>query len=442
MSSLTKSNRTLTMTTNNTTPTTTGGDVQDDFQAFQTRQIIRDFRLAAELFASTSDIVLICGKGVQEKQGMLLVSYEIPPANAPISAAIRLLKVIRLNRRTVTQLETIPIMKIALLLGDGNVSLYDSDSLAEIANVPVNTITLFSTWYDISSNPSTPTTPTTPANPPSSMPNELRICAAKRRSLVFHRWRPEKSRFEDTKDLQGFDLMDAPRAMAFTRERICVGYRKSYVIMSLATGMIINELTFTMQHDPVINCLQDRTQWCIQMETNTIFLNSNFEPLYEAGIIWKDIPSSVVQSSPYVLALMNQSIDVCTFNGSQSVPVQQIALKNASAGKCRLWMDARTERIFAASPTDVVLLEPIPVHIQLKNYTGMYRYDLALILLRAVLGMSVSSSIHDRSRTNEGHAKGNLDISTMPKESIFDNNNDKVIDHFLNKINLFKKYFF
>ncbi len=272
-----------------------------------------------------------------------------------------------------------------------------------------------------------PTTPK-PTNSPVVVPDELRICVVKRRALSFYRWFPQDRRVEEDKGLRGaFELFDTPRTIALSRDRVCIGYKRSYVIMSLSTGTIINELVFSMAHDPVINCLQDRTQWCIQMEANTVFLNSNFEPLYENGIIWKDIPSAVVQSSPYVLALMNQSIDVCTFNGSQSVPVQQILQKGATTpGKCRLWMDARTERIYAATPTDVVLVEPIPVHIQLQNYTGMYRYDLALILIRAVLGMSVSSSIHDQSRTNDGHAKGNLDLSTMPKEVTF-GNNEKVM---------------
>ncbi len=274
--------------------------------------------------------------------------------------------------------------------------------------------------------------PTTPksTNSPAVVPDELRICVVKRRALSFYRWFPQDRRVEEDKNLRGaFELFDTPRTIALSRDRVCIGYKKSYVIMSLSTGTIINELVFSMAHDPVINCLQDRTQWCIQMEANTVFLNSNFEPLYENGIIWKDIPSAVVQSSPYVLALMNQSIDVCTFNGSQSVPVQQIPHKSTTTnGKCRLWMDARTERIYAATPTDVVLVEPIPVHIQLQNYTGMYRYDLALILLRAVLGMSVSSSLHDQSRTNDGHAKGNLDTSTMPKVITFANNEQVAIN--------------
>lgn len=146
MATLGKSNRTLTMTTNSASPTAVTGDVQDDFQAFQMRQVIRDLRVSAELFASNGDIVLICGKANQEKQGMLLVSYEIPSSSVSIASSIRLLKVIKLTRRTVTQLETIPIMKIALLLGDGSVSIIDIDSLAEITTVPTGNVTIFSTW--------------------------------------------------------------------------------------------------------------------------------------------------------------------------------------------------------------------------------------------------------------------------------------------------------
>jgi hypothetical protein len=146
MASPVKSVRTPTMITTSSTPTTSAGDVQDDFQAFQMRPVIRDFKLSAELFASNGDIVLICGKGNQEKQGMLLVSYEIPSTTLSLAASIRLLKVIKLTKKSVIQLETIPIMKIALLLGDGIVSILDIDSLAEIATVPGGNVTIFSTW--------------------------------------------------------------------------------------------------------------------------------------------------------------------------------------------------------------------------------------------------------------------------------------------------------
>ncbi|CAF1347176.1 unnamed protein product [Rotaria sordida] len=146
MSSPARTTRAATFTAVSSSPNITITDVQDDFQAFQMRPVIRDFKLSAELFASNGDIVLICGKSNQERQGMLLVSYEIPSATASLSAPIRLLKVIRLTKRSVTQLETIPILKLALLLGDGIVSLLDIDSLVEITAVPTTNITLFSTW--------------------------------------------------------------------------------------------------------------------------------------------------------------------------------------------------------------------------------------------------------------------------------------------------------
>ncbi|CAF1055925.1 unnamed protein product [Adineta steineri] len=418
MSSPIKTVRSPTTSSISTLGNTTGGDIQDDFQAFQMRAVIRDFRLTGELFASNGDVVLICGRSNQEKQRMLLVSLSVSAGS---------LKVIKLTKKIVVQLETIPIFKLALLLGDGVVSLHDIDSLAEITTVSTSNIALFSTWYEVTSNPSTPTTPTMTStssisNNSISVPSELRICVAtKRRTLVFYRWLPQQRRLEEIKDARGaFDIIDIPRALALSREKICIGYKRSYVIMNLATGTNINELTFTMTQEPVINCLKDRSQWCIQMDANTIFLNSNFEPLYENGIVWKDIPSTVVQSSPYVLALMNQTIDVCTFNGSQSVPVQHIPHKNPATGKCHLWMDEQTNRIYAATPTDVFVVEPISVHVQLTNYTGMYRYDLALILIRAVLGTSVSSS-NDQTRTADGHAKGNLDTTTMPKVITFGN---------------------
>src|SRR5262245_32746110 len=117
--------RIVTLVPNSTSAPVSSGDVQDDFQAFQMRPVIRYFRLSAELFASNGDIVLICGKSNQERQGMLLVTYEIPSQALSLAASIRLLKVIKLTKKSVTQLETIPIMKLALLLGDGIVSVLD-----------------------------------------------------------------------------------------------------------------------------------------------------------------------------------------------------------------------------------------------------------------------------------------------------------------------------
>ncbi|CAF2386199.1 unnamed protein product [Rotaria sp. Silwood2] len=146
MSSPAKTTRTSTMTTISSPPNITTGDAQDDFQAFQMRPVIRDFKLTAELFASNGDIVLICGRSNQERQGMLLVSYEIPSTTASVTASIRLVKVIRLAKKSVTQLETIPILKIALLLSDGIISLLDIDSLVEITTLSAGNFTLFSTW--------------------------------------------------------------------------------------------------------------------------------------------------------------------------------------------------------------------------------------------------------------------------------------------------------
>jgi hypothetical protein len=144
MASPARTNRTSPATASTASLTGSVNDSRDDFSAYSMRPVIRDFKLLAQLFASNGDIVLICGKGNQDKQGMLLVSYEIPPTTA--SAQIRLLKVAKLSQKSLTQLETVPVLKLALLLADGIVSLLDIDSLAEIATVSMNNTTLFATW--------------------------------------------------------------------------------------------------------------------------------------------------------------------------------------------------------------------------------------------------------------------------------------------------------
>ena len=119
-------------------------EIENDFQFFQQRPVIRDFKLSAELFASCGDRVLVCGKSNLEKQGFLLVSYEIPSAALTAGSDIRLLKVVKLTQKSVQQLETIPILKIVLVLGDGHLTLLDLDTLAEISTIS-HDVSLFAT---------------------------------------------------------------------------------------------------------------------------------------------------------------------------------------------------------------------------------------------------------------------------------------------------------
>lgn len=118
----------------------------DDFSAFELRTVIKDFKLSAELFASIGDIVLMCGRSTTDKGHNLLLSYDIPSQRTGVPAPIRLIKVNRLTKNNVTQLETAPVFRLALLLADGIVSLHDIHSLAEIATVSTVSTIMFTYW--------------------------------------------------------------------------------------------------------------------------------------------------------------------------------------------------------------------------------------------------------------------------------------------------------
>ena len=260
-----------------------------------------------------------------------------------------------------------------------------------------------------------------------AIPDAFRMCLVSKRGLLnFFRWFPQSKRLEEDQSLRHviFPCKTHPQTVALSSDRICVGYEKSYIIFSLIDGKIINSLDLSKRHSPMINRLQDPIQWCIQLGNNTVFLDSNFEPAYESGIIWTDIPSAVVQSNLYVLALINQSIDICLFNGKQPVVAQRISqiCSSTEQKKCRLWMDNQSKRIYLASPSNIYLLEPIPIHIQIQQYISINKYDLALMIIRAALDIHVcdsSSIFFYKSRTPDGHAKGKLDLSKMSKVMTF-----------------------
>ena len=260
------------------------------------------------------------------------------------------------------------------------------------------------------------------AQPSSNPPVILRLCVvSQNHQLTFFRCVSPQRHFEKENNLpDAFELFDIPYAIAVSRDRICVAYEKSYVILNLTTGMIIYEITVTKKYIPSISCIQEQTQWCIQRDTTTIFLDSNFEPLYKDGIVWGDIPTAIVPATSYVLALMNQSVDICVFNGTKSIPVQRIELNESlKMDKYRLWRDIQTNRIYLATSDALYVLEPVPVHSQIQKFIATYRCDFALSIIRAALNISTSSPNNDQPRTIDGHAKGNLDLLRLPRVTTF-----------------------
>ena len=285
--------------------------------------------------------------------------------------------------------------------------------------------------YDFLSNSSTLSgqaslsTRTSSSFPSETFPNALRLCLVSRDGLVsFFRWFPQRRRSEEERNLRGvFDLTSDPQAIALSPDRICIAYDHSYVIFDAIAGEIINELILTKRQKPMISCFKDSNQWCIKVDTSSIFFKSNFDIIYDREIVWEDIPSTVIQSTPYILASINQSIHICLFDGTQFIIVQRVPLiSSLTNDKCQLWMDAQSKRIYITTLKDVFLLEPQSIHIQVQEYIDMHKYDVALIVIRAALDISDSSSTNDQPRTTNGHAKGNLDPSELPKVEIFSNN--------------------
>lgn len=251
------------------------------------------------------------------------------------------------------------------------------------------------------------------------IPDTLRICvSSKSGSLSFFHWCSEQNKVKENKNV-GLtpNSFGTPQAVALSKDRVCIGYENVYVIGSLNTRSIIDQFPLATGFRPSISHIQDSARWSIQINTTTVFLDSNFERMNEGKIRWNDTPSAIVQTGPYVLALINQSIHVCVFDGKRVFMMQQILrISSAREEKCHLWMDSQTKKIYAATSTAVFLLQPIPIDIQIQKCVAMRKYDVASTIIQVELCISDSSG--DQSKMG----KGNLDLSVIPKIVVFSSN--------------------
>lgn len=144
MSSPTESHQTPVMSNGTSSSLVSSTGIPNDSQLFHMHSIITNFELSAPFFASCGDILLVCGRGKEERSSYFLCSYEIPSALVSSTSKQSLRKIISLSKKNVDQLEIIPKMKLVLVLGDGIISVFDIVSLNEICTV-ANNAALFTT---------------------------------------------------------------------------------------------------------------------------------------------------------------------------------------------------------------------------------------------------------------------------------------------------------
>lgn len=277
------------------------------------------------------------------------------------------------SKKPVSQIETVPELRIIITLSDGLIHINDFDNLSLIHQIIQKTkgATCFAT------NLQTQMTLT------GEVQYMLRMCVVVKRKVILLYWK-NKNFHEMSKEI---NLYDQPRAIAWCGESLFVGYKSEYELVKLSGQSPESEIknlsaTGGKQPEPIIKLLHNN-KISINRDENTYILDQNGEPYLKYSITWSDIPGSLTEDYPYLIALLPSSIvEIRTIEPHLFIQRLELAQLTSNYSKIRILTKCagRKGLIIAASASDIFAIVAIPVDQQKAQMVSERHFELALRL--------------------------------------------------------------
>lgn len=300
------------------------------------------------------------------------LKMNVQSASSDLNVEVELVKSYKqFSKKPVTQVETVPELKIIITLSDGLIHINNLDDLS-IYQIIQKTkgATCFAT------NLQTQQTLT------GEVQYMLRMCVVVRRKIILLYWK-NKNFHEMSREI---NLMDQPRTIAWCAESLFIGYKSEYDLIKLTGGPEdeVKNLSATggKQPEPTIRLLHDE-KVSINRDENTYILDQNGDPHLKYSISWTDIPSNISEDYPYLIALLPSSIiEVRTIEPHIFIQRLELAQLTSNYGKIRILTKCAGNKglIIAASANDIFAIVAISVDQQKAQMVAEKHFELALRL--------------------------------------------------------------
>ena len=291
------------------------------------------------------------------------------------------------SKKPVTQIESIPELRIIISLSDGLIHINDFDNLSVVHQIIQKTkgATCFSTSLQ---------TQTTLTGEVQCM---LRMCVVVKKKIILLYWK-NRNFHEMAKEI---NLNDQPRTVTWCAESLFVGYKSEYDLIKLTSNpeIEIKNLSATggRQPEPIIKLLHaDKVS--INRDQNTYVLDQNGDPYLNYSITWSDIPANIAEDYPYLVALLPASIvEVRTIEPHLFIQRIELAQMTSNNGKIKTLTKCagRSGLIIAASTNDIFAIVAIPIDQQKAQMVTEKHFELALRLANMEHKDSHDSSTRD-----------------------------------------------
>jgi hypothetical protein len=127
----------------------------------------------------------------------------------------------------------------------------------------------------------------------------------------FSSWDTKREIFVEMGD---FPIADTVRVAAWAGRRLCVGYRKAYVLIDTADGTVTELFPTGKSGTPAAVALPSQ-ELLLGKDNIGIFIGHDGKPTRTFGLSWQEPPIALGYSHPYVLALLPRGLEVSLVGG-------------------------------------------------------------------------------------------------------------------------------
>lgn len=199
---------------------------------------------------------------------------------------------------------------------------------------------------------------------------ELQLCVSVKRKLQLFRWK-----HGEFQELEDFLLPDVCRSVVWSKESLCVGFKREYSLIKTSTGAQ-TELFSTGRHlEPTIGTLPSG-ELILCRDDISIITDSEGRKTQKQTLTWSDTPTALDYVEPYVIGILPRYVEIRTI--SPRVLIQSIELSKPR-------YITQGKHMYVASTSCVWRLIPVAIPMQIQQLLQDKQFSLALMLADMVV---------------------------------------------------------
>ncbi|KAL9957718.1 hypothetical protein ACROYT_G034654 [Oculina patagonica] len=325
--------------------------------AFEHAVILEKLPLQIECIATFGDNLL-----VGTRQGHLLL-YGVKDGTGDSRFEVELRSSNKLfSKKPILQLAVVEQLNLLISLSDNVISVHNLETFAlKFTLHKTKGATVFA--VDIKERKQSSVFDPSP-------PLELKLCVAVKRKLQLFSWR--SGEFQELEDLL---LPDVARSVVWSKESLCVGFKREYSLIKTSTGAA-TELFSTGRHlEPTIATLPSG-ELILCRDDISIITDCEGKKTQKQTLTWTDTPTELDYAEPYVIGLLPRYVEIRTI--SPRTLIQSIELPKPR-------FITQGKHMYVASTSHVWRLIPVSIPMQIQQLLQDKQFSLALMLADMVV---------------------------------------------------------